>query len=78
MNRKQFQEWLDQFPEETIIEVAVQQSAPSYFPYGEVKFEIFSDDPYVTYEYTDFTNNKFAKETDEYYGRKYLQLGSGR
>ena len=76
MNRKQFQEWLDQFPEETIIEVGVQQSAPSYCPYGEGVFTVFRDDPYETYEYTDFTNNKFTKDTDPFHGRKYLTLGS--
>lgn len=76
MNRKQFQEWLDQFPEETIIQVGVQQSPPSYCPYGEVVFEVFRDDPYETYEYTNFVGNKWAKETDYYCNKKYLELGS--
>lgn len=41
MNRKQFQQWLEQFPEDTEIHVGIQQEALSYCPYGEVRMVEF-------------------------------------
>lgn len=77
MNRKQFQEWLDQFPEETIIEVGVQQSPPSYCPYGDIQFEVFEDCLSKDhFEYTDLDKFKSISEEHFYYGKKVLQLGS--
>lgn len=35
MNRVEFQNWLNAFPEDTEIHVGIQQSAPDYCPYGE-------------------------------------------
>jgi hypothetical protein len=75
MNRKEFQEWLEQFPEDTVIEVGIQQSAPSYCPYGEVKFEEFVGD-YDQHDLNDFRGNNTIGNQHKYYGKVYLQLGS--
>lgn len=79
MNRKQFQEWLEQFPEETIIEVGVQNSPPDYCPYGAVYFQEFVGgeiEPYTDdYEVLDFRDNQFVKESNKHFGKVYLQLG---
>lgn len=42
MNRKQFQLWLDQFPEDTEIYVGIQQSPPEYCPHGIVEMTKFA------------------------------------
>lgn len=75
MNRKQFQEWLEQFPEDTEIHVGIQQEPPSYCPYGEVRMTEFVGEEYEDYGYTDFNGNKFAKESDWYYNKRILELG---
>ena len=74
MNRKEFQEWLEQFPEDTIIEVGIQQSAPSYCPYGEVKFEEFVGD-YDQHDLLDFRDINVIGNQRAYHGKVYLQLG---
>ena len=37
--RKDLQEWLNRFPEDTIIEFGIQQEAGGYQSYGSVEFE---------------------------------------
>lgn len=76
MNRKQFQEWLNQFPEETIIEVGVQQEPKAYQSYGDVQFEKSRDGEYEHYTLIDFRNNPFVNEEHRHYGKVFLQLGS--
>ena len=39
MNIKEFIKWLDQFPDDTEVEVAVQRKASEWQAYGEVMFE---------------------------------------
>ena len=75
MNRKQFQEWLDQFPEDTEIHVGIQQEPPSYCPYGEVMMTKFVGAYCEDYEYTDFNRNMWVKESDWYYNKRILELG---
>jgi hypothetical protein len=75
MNRVEFQNWLNAFPEDTEIHVGIQQSAPDYCPYGEVVYQKFKGEEYEDYDYTDFNGNKFATEQDWYYNKRILELG---
>ena len=75
MNRKKFQEWLDQFPEDTEIHVGIQQEPPSYCPYGELMMTKFVGEAYEDYDYTDFSMYVWAKESDWYYSKRILELG---
>lgn len=78
MNRKQFQKWLDTFPEDTIIEVAIQEEPSLYQSYGAIDFlevEFGSDSAGKGWEYIDFNDNKFVKPGDNHFGKRYLQLG---
>ena len=79
--RKDLQNWLDRFPEDTIIEFGIQQEASAYQSYGNVEFETPSlkdNDDGDGWEFLDFKNNKFVKEGEEYFGKCYLQLGESR
>lgn len=78
MNRKQFQEWLDQFPEDTVIEVQVQQEPPAYQSWGECREVEFVDDSDETYTFTDFTGNQFVNPDSPYFGKRVLVLGTNR
>lgn len=75
MNRKQFTLWLEQFPEDTEIQVGVQQSPPDYCPYGNVEMTNFIGEEYEDYTYSDFNGNSFAKPSDWYYNKRILELG---
>jgi len=75
MNRVQFQQWLEQFPEDTIIEVGVQERSSGWESYGAVKFEEFIGD-YDQHDFFDFTGNQYIGNDHPYYGKVYLQLGS--
>lgn len=77
MNRKEFQEWLDQFPEDTEIEVQVQQEASACQSYGACHEVPFQGVKFEQYDYTDFTNNQFVKPGAPYYGKRVLVLGQG-
>jgi hypothetical protein len=87
MNRVEFQKWLDQFPEDTIIEVGLQEEAPAYGAYGAVHFhefhqydedECIHDECGTFFEYTDFTQNRFVVRdpTHPAYGKKILRIGT--
>ena len=67
MNRKKFQEWLK-----------IQQEAHPYQSYGNCIATEFKDDEFETFEFVDFTNNKFVKTDSPYFGKKILILGSQR
>lgn len=36
---KEFKEWLDRFPEDTEVKVAIQQESRAYEGYGHIEFE---------------------------------------
>jgi hypothetical protein len=59
--RKDLQEWLNRFPEDTIIEFGIQQLEDSDVGDG--------------WEFTDFRNNKFVKPDAEHFGKCYLRIG---
>jgi hypothetical protein len=76
--KKEFIEWLNRFPDETIIEVGIQGTSGNYESYGWLNFvsPILTDsDVGDGWEFSDFKNNKFVKETDEYYNKSFLRLG---
>jgi hypothetical protein len=59
--RKDLQEWLNRFPEDTIIEFGIQQLEDSDVGDG--------------WEFTDFRSNKFVKPDAEHFGKCYLRIG---
>lgn len=79
--RKEFQEWLNRFPEDTIIEFAIQELAPTYESYGAINFKTpnLDDNDYGEgWEFSDFTDNQFVKPGEEHFGKKYLKIGEAR
>lgn len=75
---REFKAWLDRFSEDTIIEIGIQQRAGNFEAYGPIQFETidFEDNDFGKgWEFVDFTNNKFVKETDKHFNKKYLRLG---
>lgn len=88
MNRKQFQEWLNQFDEDTVIEIVYHTDGHGYYDQGgnatTQLFDVdgFCEDPKLydngQWEYTDLTNNYFVKEGHPYFGKKTLLIGGIR
>ena len=75
---KEFKEWLNRFPDDTIVKVGIQQMAGDDEAYGDVHFEspkLEDNDCGTGWEFTDFRNNKFVKESSPYFGKCYLSLG---
>lgn len=75
---KEFKEWLNRFPEDTIIEVGFQKRGGNYESYEAIHFEtlMLEDSDYGTgWEFTDFRNNQFVKEGAENFGKCFLSLG---
>lgn len=75
---KKFKEWLNRFPEDTIVEIGIQRPPAFYQSYGPVEFEspeLEDNDFGHGWEFTDFRNNQFVKETDSPFGKCYLKLG---
>jgi len=77
---KDLKEWLNNFPEDTIVQFAVQQPGGAYESYGELKYI----EPELTnenlscgdgWDFVDFTNNQFVKEGDPHFGKKFLAFG---
>jgi hypothetical protein len=76
--RKDLQEWLNRFPEDTIIEFGIQQEAVAYQSYGSVEFEtpkLEDSDIGDGWEFIDFRNNKFVKPGSKHFGKCYLRIG---
>jgi hypothetical protein len=76
--KKEFIEWLNRFPDETIIEIGIQQRAGNYESYGSLNFvspKLEDSDTGDGWEFMDFRNNKFTKETDTHHGKSFLRLG---
>ena len=75
---KEFKEWLNRFPDDTIVRFGYQQRSGSYESYGPVKFKspILQDIDYGSgWDYIDFTGNEFVGNSDERYNKRYLDLG---
>jgi len=77
MNRKEFQEWLDQFPEDTKIEVVVVEEGRAWG--GDTnKVVEFDAVEFDHFEFTDFTENKFIGPDHPLKNTKTLVLGEPR
>jgi len=72
---KEFKEWLSQFPEDTIVEVSIQQPSRGYESYGCIEFASPNLENGDGWEFLDFRNNKFVKENYEHFGKCFLRLG---
>lgn len=70
MKLKDFKEWLNQFPDDTIIEVSVERGT-SYQAYS--CFDEFDPDDHSNY--LDLTGNPHVKPDSELYNKRFLQLG---
>jgi len=76
--RKDLQEWLNRFPEDTIIEIAIQEEPFAYSSYGAVKFvtpNLNNEDIGSGWEFMDFRNNEFVKPNEEHFKKCYLRIG---
>lgn len=75
---KDLKEWLNRFPDDTIVNVLKQEPSEVYESYGDTAFEdiiLDSSDSGDGWEFIDFADNKFVKEDAPFYGKKYLHLG---
>jgi hypothetical protein len=75
---EEFKKWLDQFPPDTIIEVAVQETSRRYESYGPVSFKEFkiqNDKWGDGFEFVDFRNSEFVKPGNPEFGKCFLRLG---
>lgn len=76
--KKELIEWLNRFPDETIIEVGIQQRAGNYESYGCLNFtspKLEDSDSGEGWEFMDFRDSKFTKQTDDNFGKCYLRIG---
>lgn len=79
--RKELQEWLNRFPEDTLIEVAIQKEPHGYDNFGQVIFEpmvLTDSDEGNGWEFTDFSKNEFVKPDKYYYGKCILIFGEDK
>lgn len=81
MNVAQFREWLLTQDQEAIVEVLVHSDGTGYYDQGgSVTTEEFtSEEEYGCgkhFQYTDLRGNPRIAETEEYYNKRYLQLGT--
>jgi len=76
MKVKEFKKWLDQFDEDTIVEVLIQEKAPEYSPYGQCIHSEFVGAECEDYDYVDFAGNRFVKPESPHFGKKILVLGA--
>ncbi len=75
---KEFKEWLNKFPDETIIEVGFQERGSQYESYGCVHFKELIPTDNLTgdgWEFMDLRGNPFVKPTEEYFDKCFLRLG---
>lgn len=76
MNRKEFQKWLDQFPEDTIIDVVIDGGSDSWtqLPPDRVQFD--PEKEFYHWDYTDYEENPLIIKDDPSYNKRVLVLGS--
>lgn len=76
MNVKELTQWLSEFPDqEAIVEIIEHTSGTGYYDQGgnatTVEFN-----PEYHYEYTDLRGNPFVRETEPWYNKRSLLLGT--
>lgn len=75
---KEFKKWLEQFPEDAIVQVAIQEKPSSWESYGPVRFKDFqipNKDYGDGFEFTDFRDNQFTNPDSPHFGKCFLELG---
>ncbi len=75
---KEIKDWLTRFPEDTIIEVGIQEIGGNYEAYGAVKFispKLEDNDCGDGWEFVDFRGNKFVKDDSPYFNKCFLRFG---
>lgn len=75
---KELKQWLNNFPEDTIVEFAVQQPASMYQSYGDVKFlqpNLQRSDADEGWEFLDFIDNQYVKKDAPHFGKCFLRFG---
>ena len=75
---KEFKQWLEQFPEDTIVRVAIQENATHWESYGPVQFKEFNiptDTWGQGFEFIDFRDNQFVRPDQPHFGKCFLDLG---
>ena len=70
MKLKDFKEWLNQFPDDTIVQVPEEQGG--YERYSS--FKVFDPDDHSLY--ADYINNPMVRPDNFLYNKRILQLGS--
>jgi len=78
---KEFKEWLERFPEDTIVEVAIQEAARGLETWGPVRFKEFQIPFYEEgdgFEFYDFRNNPYVKPNQSHFGKCFLCLGESK
>ena len=76
--RKELQEWLNQFPEDTIIEFGFQEEPVSWESNGAVDFkspQLEDNEIGKGWEFVDFRDNRFVKPEQVHFGKCFLKLG---
>ena len=73
MNLKDFKEWLNQFPDDTIVEVSVEYMGLNSY-YSEFRTFDKNDDDHYTF--IDLNGNPHVAQDNPNYNKRFLQLGS--
>ena len=73
MKLKDFKEWLNQFPDDTVVEVSVEYMGLNSY-YSE--FRTFDQNNDDHYSFIDLVGNPHVKPNCENYNKRFLQLGS--
>ncbi len=75
MNVLQFKEWLNQFDDDVIVEVLVQEEPDTYQAYGACGGNEFTGGEFEDYDYVDFAKNKYLCSAHPCFNKKILTLG---
>ena len=74
----EFKKWLEQFPDDAEVRVAIQQEPKAYQSFGEVLFkepELREGTMGDGWEFIDFTKNPYVKPGQWMFGKKVLNIG---
>lgn len=79
---KDLKKFLEQFPEDTLVEFAFQKDSPRWESFGKVEFEspvLEKEEEWSTsgpgWEFLDFRGNQFIKPDSDSFGKTFLLLG---
>ena len=74
MNLKDFKEWLNQFPDDTIVETLVVKWG--YYNDVDVTFTPFDQNNADLYDFIDLEGNPHVTQENPNYNKRFLYLGS--